>query len=122
LELEDAIVAERPDASSSLRDKEKVWEPSACAAFAKAVVPIRLMLIGPAEGCFRRSEMDLETSGMSVTEGAMVGTEVGAESGQTRNVTLWSTQSINGLCWVSQSSPSTARKSESNWVTKYLME
>jgi len=31
-------------------------------------------------------------------------------------------QSINGLCWVSQSSLSTAENSESNWVTKYLME
>jgi len=66
--------------------------------------------------------MDLEMSGTSVMEGAMAGTEVGAESGQTRNVTLRSTQSINGLCWVSQSSPSTAGKLESNWVTKYLME
>jgi len=80
------------------------------------------MLIGPAEGCFRGLETDLETSGMSVTEGAMAGAEVGVESGQTWNVTLQSTQSINRLCWVSQSSPSTAGKSESNWVTKYLME
>ena len=48
--------------------------------------------------------------------------EVGVELEQTQNVTLQSTQSINRLCWVSQSSPSTAGNSESNWVTKYLME
>ena len=105
-----------------MRDKEKVWEPSAHAAFAKAVAPIRLMLIGPVEVILGGSETDSEMSGTSVTEGAMAGMEVGAESGQTWNVTLWSTQSINGLCWVSQSSPSTAGKSESNWLTIYLME
>ena len=99
MELDDAVVTEQPDASLSLRDKEKVWKPSACAAFTKAVAPIRLILIGPAETELEEISRGLETysgmSGTSTTEGAMAGTEVGVESGQTHNVTLQSTQLLS---------------------------
>jgi len=79
LELEGAVVVEQPDTSSSLRDKEKVWEPSAHAAFAKAAAPIRLMLIGPAERILMGSGTDSETSGM-VSDGRGHGRN-GSQSG-----------------------------------------
>ena len=118
------VVAERPSASPSLSDKEKFCEPSAHAALRKAAAPIMLILKGPDFGVDGVDGTESETSETlgTDTDGAMAGAEIGAELGMLRNFTLRETQSINGLCRVSQSSPKTVGKSESNWVTKYRTE
>ena len=52
------------------------------------------------------------------TEGSETNTGTGRSSIRSRKVTLCRAQSINGLCRVNQSSPSTAGKSQSSLVSK----